>query len=106
MKKSKPHKRKAVKAKLFDPLAIGSVVLIRTITHYHVGRIHSFIERGKTQFVMLEDAAWIGSTGRFADCLKNGTVDESEPFASPVAVALASVIDVAAFHGSVPLQQK
>ena len=44
--------------------------------------------------VVLENAAWIADTGRFADCLKTGNYNEVEPFPDgQVIVGRGAIID-------------
>ena len=74
----------------FIPFEIGAVYLIRTVTMIQVGRIVA----ASKQYVMLEDAAWVASTGRFADALKNWEFSEVEPFPDGiVGVSTGSIVD-------------
>lgn len=66
-------------------------VLIRTVTHYHVGRV----ERIVGGFVVLGEAAWIADTGRFSEALVSGKLGEVEPFPGECAVSLGAIVDVA-----------
>lgn len=81
---------------------IGSQYLIRTVTHYYTGRLASITNTD----LVLEDAAWVASTGRFYDSLKNGTVDECEPFVNPVIVQRGAIVDATVWNGSLPRDQK
>jgi hypothetical protein len=45
------------------PFNIGANYFIRTVTHYHTGRLVEVTENE----LVLEDAAWIANSGRFAD---------------------------------------
>jgi hypothetical protein len=94
MKKQKPQNPRV--------LAVGNAVLIRTVTHYQTGRVTAI---GDT-WVVLEDAAWIASTGRFADALKTGTLDEVEPCSDPVEIGLGSIVDVYHWRHPLPREQK
>ena len=74
----------------FQPFEIGAVYLIRTVTMIQVGRVVAACK----QWVMLEDAAWIADTGRFADALKKWSFNEVEPFPDGiVGVSCGSIID-------------
>jgi len=56
---------------------IGKPYLIRTVTMIDTGRL---VKVTPTELV-LEDAAWVADTGRFADALKNlSVIKEVEPF--------------------------
>jgi len=69
---------------------IGKNYLIRTVTMIDTGRVVAVNE----QEIVLEDAAWIADTGRFADALKKCDYDEVEPFPSGrVIVGRGSIID-------------
>lgn len=74
----------------FIPFEIGSVYLIRTVTMIQVGRVVA----ASKQYVMLEDAAWVANTGRFADALKKWQFSEVEPFPDGlVGVSCGSIVD-------------
>jgi len=92
MKRGKPAKKSV------NPIQVGNKVLIRTVTHYHTGKI---VEITPTELVLV-DAAWIASTGRFSSAVTNGTADEIEPFAEPVAVNRGAIVDVTNWRGELP----
>ena len=71
------------------PFEIGKAYLIRTVTMTLTGRVTAIIG----SFLVLEDAAWIADTGRFTECIKDGTVNECEPVAVPVRVSMPSIVD-------------
>ena len=74
----------------FQPFEIGAVYLIRTVTMIEVGRVVA----ASKQWVILEDAAWVADTGRFADALKEWQFNEVEPFPDGlVGVSCGSIID-------------
>lgn len=81
---------------------IGSQYLIRTVTHYYTGRLAAITNTD----LVLEDAAWVASTGRFYDSLKNSTVDECEPFVNPVIVQRGAIVDATVWNGNLPRDQK
>ncbi len=83
-------------------LAVGTKVLIRTVTHYYTGRI---VELNATEIV-LEDAAWIADTGRFATALKDGTLNEVEPYPAGTSVSRGAVVDVSPWNHDLPKAQK
>ena len=55
---------------------IGKIYLIRTVTHIQTGRVIAVTEHE----IVLEDAAWIADTGRFAGALTSCDFSEVEPF--------------------------
>ena len=58
------------------PWQIGKIYLIRTVTMIQTGRL----KRVTAQELVIEEAAWIADTGRFADGLKSLEFSEVEPF--------------------------
>ena len=58
------------------PFEIGKNYLVRTVTMIDTGRL---VAVTPTELV-LEDAAWIADTGRFADAIRKAEFGEVEPF--------------------------
>jgi hypothetical protein len=83
-------------------LQVGNPVFIRTVTHYYTGRI-TLIE---DDAIVLENAAWIGDTGRFANALAEGTMSEVEPFPGPVEVSRGAIVDVSVWRHALPRNQQ
>lgn len=81
---------------------IGKSYLIRTVTMSYTGRVVTVTGSD----VMLDDAAWIADTGRYADSLKSGTLSEVEPYPSRVAVARGAIVDFAEWKHPLPRDQK
>lgn len=71
-----------------NPWVIGQAYHIRTVTHYWTGMLVSVTE----QELVLEDAAWIADTGRFANFFTDGP-KEVEPVDGPVIIGRGAVID-------------
>ena len=56
--------------------------------------------------IVLEEAAWIADTGRFADAVKKAKFDEVEPFPEgQVIIGRGSIIDAVKINKA-PLSQK
>ncbi len=69
---------------------IGANYLIRTVTMIDTGRLVGIT----AQELILEDAAWIADTGRFADAVEKAEFGEIEPFpAGRVILGRGSIID-------------
>jgi hypothetical protein len=69
---------------------IGKVYLIRTVTMIDTGRLVAVTEHE----LVLEDAAWVADTGRFAQAVEKAEFGEVEPFpAGRVVLGRGSVID-------------
>ncbi len=84
------------------PYKIGAIYLIRTVTMIDTGRLVAVT----TQELVLEDAAWIADTGRFADALKNCKFNEVEPFPDGrVIVGRGAVIDAVEIEAA-PREQR
>ena len=65
--------------------------IIRTVTMTLTGKLVTVTDKE----LVLEDAAWIADTGRWADTIKVGTFNEVEPFpdGEQVIVGRAALID-------------
>ena len=80
---------------------IGKCYLIRTVTMMYTGRLTKVTE---SDFV-LEDAAWIADSGRYADALSKGTLQEVEPYPNEVIVSRAALVDMAVWSHPLPRVQ-
>jgi hypothetical protein len=81
---------------------IGKNYLIRTVTMIDTGRLVAITP----QELVIEDAAWIADTGRFADALISLDFNEVEPFPEGrVIVGRGSLIDAVQIKG-LPRSQK
>jgi hypothetical protein len=77
---------------------IGQIYLIRTVTMIDTGKLVAVND----QELVLEDAAWIADTGRFADAIKASKFKEVEPFPDGrVIIGRGAIID-AVVIGSAP----
>jgi hypothetical protein len=80
----------------------GKNVFIRTVTMFYVGRLASENEK----FVFIEDAAWVADTGRFYDFLKNGSVNEVEPYTDAIAINKDAIVEVTIWNHELLKKQK
>lgn len=69
-------KKKSKTVNTASPWNIGKLYLIRTVTNFLLGKLVQVTD----QELVLEDCAWVASTGRFAEALKSGKLDEVEPY--------------------------
>lgn len=83
-------------------LKIGGQYLLRTVTLYFTGRIVAITSTD----VVLEDAAWIADTGRFADAIKAVQFNEVEPITGRHIVFRGGLIDATSLDGTLPRSQK
>lgn len=84
----------------------GKNVLVRTVTHYYTGKLAGQVDGAHQSWLHLEEAAWIADTGRFSDALKNGTLDEVEPYPDFCYVSAAAVVDVCHWPHELPRSKK
>ena len=80
----------------------GKNVFVRTVTHHYTGLLQEVADG----FLCLDQAAWIADDGRFADALKDGTLNEVEPYPGACLVSLGAVLDVSEWHHDLPRAQK
>ena len=84
------------------PIEVGQAYLFRTVTHIELGQVESV----NGDFVKLVKASWIADTGRYHNCLKNGTLNEVEPYPDYTVVNLSSLINFAPWNHELPTKQK
>jgi len=82
--------------------AVGTAYFFRTVTYHLVGRI----ARIEGRFIILADAAWVADSGRWAQALSTGVLNEVEPYPGEVAVNLDTVTDACRWSHALPLVQK
>ena len=83
-------------------LEVGKAYLIRTVTMHYTGRVVAVTDSD----VVLDDAAWIADTGRYANSLASGSLSEVEPYPSRVAVCRGGMIDFAEWNHPLPRVQR
>lgn len=84
------------------PWEIGKIYLIRTVTMIDTGKVVAVTDHE----IVLEDAAWIADTGRFADALNSAKFSEVEPFPDgQVIIGRGAVIDACQISKA-PREQK
>ena len=81
---------------------IGKAYLIRTVTLHYTGRLVAVTDSD----IVLENAAWIANTGRFADCLRKGILSEVEPYPDRVVVSRDVIVDYTEWTHELPRDQK
>jgi acetoacetate decarboxylase len=87
-----------------QPYCLNQNYLIRTVTHIDIGTV---IFVGDKEIVMI-DVSWIADTGRYADALATGELNEVEPYPDGqlVIIGRASVIDATKWNHPLPREQK
>lgn len=86
------------------PYEIGKCYLIRTVTMIYTGRL---LEVYKDELV-IENAAWIAETARWADTCAKGELREVEPYVKDdkVIISRGAILDVSPWKHPLPLEQK
>ena len=81
----------------------GKGVFVRTVTHYYIGVLRAVYPTE----LELSSASWIASSGRWADALAKGVLDEVEPYQDgPVYIGRGAIIDVSIWAHALPRSQK
>ena len=81
---------------------VGRNVFVRAVTHYYTGKL-AMVDGA---FLVLENAAWIADTGRFATALATGKLNEVEPYPGPCLVSLGAVVDISPWDHELPREQQ
>jgi hypothetical protein len=92
------------KKKPIAGLELGTNYFIRGVTMYYTGRLVAMDENE----LVLEDAAWIADTGRFAEALKSGNLNEVEPYPDGVLVHISrgAILDISNWLHDLPRKVK
>ena len=86
------------------PFEVGKSYLIRTVTHYDLGRV----VRVTGGFVVLGEASWVPDTGRFANALATGELSELEPAwnkSRECIVSIGAIVDAWEGDHALPTEQ-
>jgi len=89
-----------------SPFEVGKQYFIRTVTYHLTGKLTAI----KGRFLIFDDAAWIGDSGRFSNAMKIG-IDknvnaEVEPWEHTVFLNIDTIIDAIEYPYSLPKKQK
>lgn len=98
MKKAKTKKL----VKNNHPWKLNKYYFIRTVTMHLVGQLIEIFDKE----LVLKDASWVADSGRFHDALKNGSLEEVEPFLNEVILGRDTVIDATIWTHALPREQK
>lgn len=85
-----------------SPIRLGNTVFIRTVTNCYVGRITLVDD----EEIVLDNAAWVADTGRFHVALRDGVLNEIEPYVGPVSVSRGSLVDCCDWRHVLPKAAK
>ncbi len=81
---------------------VGKNYFVRTVTMHHLGKL-KFITDNELVF---EQVSWVADDGRFHQFLKDGVLDEIEPFVDDVCVNRRAIIDITPWRHALPRDQK
>ena len=86
-----------------NPYEIGANYLVRTVTMTYTGKL---VDVGQHELV-LEDAAWIADSGRWAQAVEKGTFSEVEPYPDGrrVIVGRGALVDAVVINYPLPRKQ-
>jgi hypothetical protein len=70
-------------------LELEKVYAIRTVTMIYTGRLKAINE----QELLIDEAAWIPETERWADFVNTGAHKEAEPYRRPVVLNRGAILD-------------
>jgi len=85
------------------PYEIGKNYFIRTVTHHFTGKLVKVTSKE----LVLEDAAWIADDGRFHEAIRDGKLNEVEPFPDgQVIIGRGSLIDAVIWKHTIPRSVK
>jgi hypothetical protein len=89
-------------AKRAHSFTIGKKYLIRTVTYHHVGLLSSVTDTD----LVLDDASWVASSGRWNAALRSGELDEVEPHGGSVIVSRGAIVDAVRWAHDLPSEVK
>jgi len=81
---------------------VGKAYLIRTVTHIDIGIVKAVGDKE----ILLSDCAWIADTGRYHQAIKDGELNEVEPYINDVILGRGAIIDSTEWTHTLPRDQK
>jgi hypothetical protein len=81
---------------------VGATLLVRTVTHYAVGRV-CYV--GDDEIGMVE-ASWVADTGRFSAALEKGELSEVEPVGWRMSIGRGAIVDAFLWCHPLPRDRK
>jgi hypothetical protein len=77
---------------------LGAKLFVRTVTYHYTGRV-SFLSEKE---IVLSDAAWVASSGRFAEALETGELSEVEPYPGACSINRDVIVDCSPWNHELP----
>tara|TARA_R100001480_G_scaffold7322_2_gene14914 strand:+ start:229 stop:561 length:333 start_codon:yes stop_codon:yes gene_type:complete len=85
-----------------QPYKIGQTYMFRTVTHIIVGVVEDVGDKE----IVLSEASWIPDTGRYHNFIKDGTLEEVEPYIDKVIIGRGALVDSTVWRHGTPKEQK
>lgn len=79
-----------------------SKVFIRTLTYHYVGKVSDDTKKE----IVLDQVSWIADSGRFGECIGNGTISESEFIGDNIRIMKGNIVDVIPWKHDLPTKSK
>lgn len=95
-------KTKAVTKMKGTPFVLGKNYLIRTVTMIYTGKLTKVFDKE----LVIEDAAWIPETERWAGTVAKGIFKEVEPYKNEVIIGRGAILDITMVDWKLPREQK
>jgi hypothetical protein len=100
--KTKTKTKKPVDGRLGSHV-VGDKIVVRAIPYHYIGEIKTLGEHGVT---LAAGAVWLADSGRWgSDFLKNGVVNEAEPYQDDVFIGYGVIADITKWAHPIPGQK-
>jgi hypothetical protein len=83
-------------------LRVGQAYIVRTITYHYTGKLKQITDK----WLVFSDAAWVADSGRWADALSKGTLNEVEPYCADLVINRDAVVDLTPWAHALPREQR
>lgn len=80
----------------------GKAYFIRTVTMHLIGKVKQISDKE----LLLDDAVWVADSGRFHNALRDGKLNETEPFINEVIINRDCIVDATIWQHLIPNEQK
>jgi hypothetical protein len=85
------------------PFRVGDSVVVRGIPYHYIGTIETLGEHAVT---LAPGAVWLADSGRWgSDFLRDGKVNESEPYPNGVTIGYGVIADITKWAHAIPGQK-
>jgi hypothetical protein len=81
---------------------LGATLFVRTVTYHYTGRVSYLSDKE----LVLSDAAWVASSGRFAEALSTGNLSEVEPYPGACSINRDVIVDCSPWNHKLPRSTK